>query len=144
MLGKIYALNLFQNQAYYPFDDHEAPPLNMIFPLCEDIDDWFKQNPQNVAAIHCKAGKARTGAIICCYLIYSNFVFSSEKAVKYFGIMRTYNGKGVTIPSQIRYVQFFEEIIKRKILYPVYPPRIRLKNIKFNNVPNFNLLSEGL
>lgn len=57
--------------------------------------------------------------MICCYLmwyIYNikiKYIRSGKfkKAVdslKYYGEMRTKNSKGVTIPSQIRYVLYFE------------------------------------
>lgn len=140
---RVYPLNTFQAQGYYPFDDHEAPNIDMILPFCEDVNQWLSTHSQNVVAIHCKAGKGRTGLMICCYLIYSNFLGSSEQSLKYYGLMRTSNGKGVTIQSQIRYIQFFEEIVKRRIPYPLNAPKLQLKKIKFNTCPNFNLICDG-
>ena len=55
----------------YTFDDHNAPPFDMMLAFCEDVAEFVKRNPKCVAAIHCKAGKGRTGLMICCYLIYS-------------------------------------------------------------------------
>lgn len=140
---RAYANDTFQNQAHYRFKDHEAPPFNLIFEFCKDMDNWLNENPENVSAIHCKAGKGRTGVMICCYLIYSNFVSGWKQALKYYGIMRTYDGKGVTIKSQIRYIQFFEQIIKHNIPHPINSPRVLLKKIIFSSVPNFNLISDG-
>jgi phosphatidylinositol-3,4,5-trisphosphate 3-phosphatase/dual-specificity protein phosphatase PTEN len=140
---RVYPLNTFQAQAYFPFEDHEAPNIDMILPFCEDVHKWLSAHPQNIVAIHCKAGKGRTGLMICCYLIYLNFLGSAEQALKYYGLMRTSNGKGVTIQSQIRYTEFFEEIVKRRIPYPLNSSKLQLKKIKFNTVPNFNLLCSG-
>ena len=111
--------------------------------FCKDADKFLRADNQNVIAIHCKAGKGRTGLMLCCYLIYSGFVNNAEHALKYYGIMRTTNGKGVTIQSQIRYLYFFEEIFKRNIPQPLNSPELKLKAVRFNKAPNLNMLSCG-
>ena len=53
----------------------------------------MNKNEQNVLAIHCKAGKGRTGLIICCYLMYAGVYSTTEESLKFYGEMRTKDGK---------------------------------------------------
>ena len=43
--------------AAYPFDDHAAPPFELIEPFCSDVEKFLTSDAKNVAIIHCKAGK---------------------------------------------------------------------------------------
>jgi hypothetical protein len=71
-----------------------------------------------VAAVHCKAGKGRTGVMICCYLVFSGLCSNTEDALNYYALMRTTNRKGVTIPSQQRYIRYFETFLKANFYAP--------------------------
>eukprot|EP01064_Diplonema_japonicum_P026289 TRINITY_DN3770_c0_g3_i1.p1 TRINITY_DN3770_c0_g3~~TRINITY_DN3770_c0_g3_i1.p1 ORF type:complete len:720 (+),score=144.26 TRINITY_DN3770_c0_g3_i1:28-2160(+) len=97
----------------FPFDDHNAPaPIDIIPEFVNDVSDFLKENKENVAAVHCKAGKGRTGVLIACYLMMVDKKFRKPKAaLAHFASLRTSDGEGVTIPSQHRYVGYWETML---------------------------------
>ena len=54
---------------------------------------FLQEDEQNVVAVHCKAGKGRTGTVIAAYMLFAQEVESHEEALNYFGVCRTVNGK---------------------------------------------------
>jgi phosphatidylinositol-3,4,5-trisphosphate 3-phosphatase/dual-specificity protein phosphatase PTEN len=96
----------------YGFEDHNPCPFQILLPVCDDVHNYLTQHPQNVCCIHCKAGKGRTGLVISAYLLYAGVYSTAEEALIFFGNQRTKNGKGVTIPSQKRYVKYMEQYLK--------------------------------
>jgi phosphatidylinositol-3,4,5-trisphosphate 3-phosphatase and dual-specificity protein phosphatase PTEN len=84
----------------------------MVLPFCRDVENWFNEHKDNVAAIHCKAGKGRTGFFISCFLVYTGQQPNANRALEFYGEARTHNKKGVTIPSQIRFVKYFDRYLK--------------------------------
>eukprot|EP01113_Clastostelium_recurvatum_P021142 TRINITY_DN2501_c0_g2_i1.p1 TRINITY_DN2501_c0_g2~~TRINITY_DN2501_c0_g2_i1.p1 ORF type:complete len:495 (+),score=181.10 TRINITY_DN2501_c0_g2_i1:134-1618(+) len=118
----------------FPFDDHNAPPFEMLLSFCEDVKAWLDQDKDNVAVIHCKAGKGRTGLMICVYLLFSREWKTPDEALHFYAAMRTYNQKGVTIPSQIRYVHYFHESMTR----PVTPRPLILRRVVIHAIPRSN------
>ena len=125
----------FYKQGYFPFKDHEAPPINLIRPFCEDVKKFLDEDEKNVVAIHCLAGKGRTGTFICCLLLYLNLLETAEECLLYYGLLRVGNIKGVTVPSQIRYVHYFETILKNKIPHPLVFKKIIIRKIKMFTIP---------
>ena len=135
---KTYSNNLFYKQGYFPFKDHEAPPLNLIRPFCDDAKSFLDEDEKNVIAVHCKAGKGRTGTLICCLLLYMKVFDNSDECLQYYGMMRAENGKGVTIPSQIRYVNYVEKIIKDNMTHPITFIKKKIKKIRMFTIPKFH------
>lgn len=91
--------------------DHNPGPLPMIFKFSVDAVLFLAQHPDNTIAVHCKAGKGRTGLAICAYFVLQEAFKTSEEAVLAFNQRRTNNSKGLSIPSQMRYLQYFEQFL---------------------------------
>lgn len=96
----------------FPFRDHNPPSIKVILEFCVDICVYLIRKPDSVALIHCKAGKGRTGLMIVCYLLFTQLCKTPEEAIAHFAKMRTHDNKGITIPSQKRYVRYFYTFLK--------------------------------
>mmetsp|Transcript_67142 Transcript_67142/g.165642 ORF Transcript_67142/g.165642 Transcript_67142/m.165642 type:complete len:771 (-) Transcript_67142:8486-10798(-) len=92
---------------YWPFDDHNPPPFEMIRPLCIRINSFLSEKEDRVVAVHCKAGKGRTGVMTVCNMLHTGLCQDAEEALDLYGELRTVDGQGVTIKSQRRYCQYF-------------------------------------
>ena len=78
--------------------------------FCVDIILFLSKNPDNCAAVHCKAGKGRTGVMICCYLIFSGISSSSHVAIENYCYRRSYLNK----------VNLFKPFVIKKIFIKVF------------------------
>ncbi|MBA0562124.1 hypothetical protein Golob_007198, partial [Gossypium lobatum] len=97
--------------ASFPFDDHNCPPIQLIISFCRSAYSWLKEDIENVVVVHCKAGMARTGLMISSLLLYLKFFPTAEESIDYYNQKRCVDGKGLVLPSQIRYVKYFERTL---------------------------------
>merc|ERR1711977_130520 len=98
----------------FPFDDHSPPPLGLLYYFCESAHEWLSSHKEHVIAVHCKAGKGRTGTCISAYFLYARLYRTPAEAMAAYGSARTKNRKGVTIPSQRRFVEYFGHCCERR------------------------------
>lgn len=108
-----------------PFPDHHPPPLDLYLKLVEMIDNWLRADDNHVAVVHCKGGKGRTGTVIVSLLYFRGECTTVEEAEQLFASMRSSKSKGVTQPSQRRYIQYFKTILVRNQFINFQPIRLR-------------------
>jgi phosphatidylinositol-3,4,5-trisphosphate 3-phosphatase/dual-specificity protein phosphatase PTEN len=99
-LMKTYKLNVQKiSISYFPMMDHNPAPLKMLFFFCLDALLYLLQDPENVIAVHCKAGKGRTGLAISCYYLFMEGCQDAYEAINLFNKRRTTDMQGLKIPS---------------------------------------------
>ncbi len=108
-----YDVNYFKGQVNTDcqFFDHNCPPLMMIPNFCASAKEWLDADALNVCAVHCKAGKSRTGLMVCSLLLHLGQETDPTACVKNYGNARCNDGKGVTIPSQQRYIHCYKMLL---------------------------------
>ncbi|CAF0865999.1 unnamed protein product [Brachionus calyciflorus] len=124
----------------FPIEDHNPPRFVQIDEFCTSVDNWLKNKDKNVAIIHCKAGKGRTGTMISCYFLYSKKFTSPFDAMEDFDTKRCHDLKGVTIPSQRRFIESYSYYLANKLNYETTSIKLKMIEIivpkESKNFPN--------
>ena len=120
--GRCYPSSVFYGRVKrFPFFDHQVPKLHVLHQFCEVASEWLDSDPENVCALHCKAGKGRAGVMACCLLLRTGFRESAVDIIKHYDKtrvkMKKKSGrqKGLTVPSQIRYVMYYEALLRESV-----------------------------
>ncbi|KAH0891636.1 hypothetical protein HID58_054065 [Brassica napus] len=98
---RLYDVSLFEGKVFSHFDDHNCPPIHLITSFCQSAYSWLKEDIENVVAVHCKAGMARTGLMICSLFLYLKFFPTAEEYMDFYNQKRCVDGNGLVLPSQI-------------------------------------------
>lgn len=102
----------------YEWQDHHSPAMNVLFEVCQEMYIFLNKKKENIVLVNCNAGKGRTGTSISCFFMYSGLADNAVDAITYYGWKRFHHGRGVTQPSQVRYIHYFEGIFKRMVQSP--------------------------
>ncbi len=73
--------------------------------------------------------------MISAYLLHKGVYDDAEKAMEFFGVKRTHDGKGVPISSQRRYVHYYAQCLKSG--FPKSDRKIAITKVSVSPVPGF-------
>lgn len=79
--------------------------------------------------------------MICAYLVFSGIKKSADEALAWYDEKRTKDRKGVTIPSQRRYVQYFSKLVCSSVPYSKVSLNVSISSssAKFSAIQNLNM-----
>jgi protein-tyrosine phosphatase len=106
---------------HYPWPDHHPPPFRLVPMIMASMRNWLNEEgkkDKRVVVVHCKAGKGRSGTMATSYLI-SECGWKANEALARFTErrMRPGFGQGVSIPSQLRWVNYVDRWTKGNKIY---------------------------
>jgi phosphatidylinositol-3,4,5-trisphosphate 3-phosphatase/dual-specificity protein phosphatase PTEN len=129
--------NFHMMVAHFAFEDHNCPPLVMIKSFCISAAGHLANSPKHVIAVHCKAGKSRTGLMICALMMHMKLFSSTADCIRYYNAARCHDLKGLTLASQRRYVRYYFH----EMLHGAVPehPRFLSSLCVTNGPPNLSL-----
>jgi phosphatidylinositol-3,4,5-trisphosphate 3-phosphatase/dual-specificity protein phosphatase PTEN len=116
--GRCYPKKVFEGRIRrFPFRDHQVPRLYVLHKFIECAVAWLAKDERNVCALHCKAGKGRAGVMACCLLLRIGFKTTAKDMIAHYDktrvtMKKSGRQKGLTVPSQLRYVGYYESLLR--------------------------------
>lgn len=103
--SRSYPYERFRYNVYsIEWPNHYPCPFKTFVETILDSSFYLIQDRENVLAVHCLAGKGRTGSLICGILLNSG-KFKDVQEVNNFYLLR--RGVNVTFASQVRYLYYY-------------------------------------
>lgn len=129
----------------FRFPGYPAPPLAQLFKLCMSMESWLTSDPNNVVVVHCMTGRGRSVTIVSCLLEWMGQASRAGDALLFACRKRRAHVEQALVPTQIRYVQMFHDIIqgKRPHSRPVTIKRVALHGGPQLEEPNFQIFKNG-
>uniref|UniRef100_A0AAY5KUX6 Cyclin G associated kinase n=1 Tax=Esox lucius TaxID=8010 RepID=A0AAY5KUX6_ESOLU len=116
-----------------------APNLRSLYSICKNMHLWLKQDPRNIAIVHCLDGRAASAVAVCSFLCFCRLFTTAEAAVYMFSMKRCPPG---IAPSHKRYIEYMCDMMADEPIIPHSKP-ILIRSIAMTPVPLFNKQRSG-
>lgn len=111
--NRTYDKSKFNHNVYdLHWNDHMPCPFRSLVRAVLDCCDFLAKDSTRCLAVHCLAGKGRTGSFICCILMVTGLHDNAHDANQFYLARR---GINVTNPCQLRYLEYFQAFLHRGV-----------------------------
>ena len=126
---------MFSYSLFHAFSS-PSPPLGLLLKLLIAMESWLKADQENVAVVHCLTGRGRTSTVLAAFLCWTGEAGFNDvnSALEYIAKCKRISVQSLTIPSQVRYVSYFANMLDS--VRPSQPP-LMLKRIIMSEAPKF-------
>lgn len=95
---------------HIPIRNHHACSLARIIAFTREAVEILTRDSAASILVHCKAGRGRTGMLICCLLLQLGICQTPADAVYFYTLKRMQHGSRESAPqrqSQLRYIEYY-------------------------------------
>jgi len=120
--------------------------MDQILKFCVHADAYLSKNENNTLCVCCRTGKNRSAMLAAILLLHQGVAMSSTEAIAIVNKERTSAARNaLTLPSQIRYVHYYEALLRSSEEGAFKTKTLKITNIRINTIPNFDssLLNMG-
>lgn len=103
------SLVLADSLSYVPWPDHQSPPFELLQSIVRSIGEYIRRDSGNVAVIHCKLGKGRSGLVtVGVLMVEMGYTLEDADTLFTERRMRSGFGSGMSIKCQRRYARYLQ------------------------------------
>lgn len=115
------SLSPFAQVSQYNFTGYSAPSLGLLFHILLDMETYLAEDPANVAVVHDFTGAGRAILVTAAFIRWEGWLSSTHEALTMCLTRRNLPHEAM-LPSQLRFLDYFESIMNGE-----FPPPVALK-----------------
>lgn len=118
----------------YPLTPNTPGAVKQLLRFCISEDTYLSRNQSNVLCIMCKTGKGRSCMMAACMLLHLGACMSAADAIA--KVCDARSATAINFPSQIRYVHYYERLLRSPA--GEYSQTLRINSVRITTIPCFD------